>query len=1217
MLLVIGSDVALGEEETTFSVDEMFNKDLTPKIQGPSTRKIQLEADSRSYIEAPLGSNELQLKSSIKSGVTVYAGGEMINRSDFDIVDIEAKSDFDTIEKTTVSYTVVHKNPSLYESVRVTDHRLHVEYYRGTAVIGQNRFTRHIAGFNTIPLNGNRDQVQLVASSVLGRDNDAISTGNELYYKVDLFQPPADQKDVIIENDMNGDKGYSANANERKQDALKKWDNNTTVKTGDVLRTWSADSKEDGYYYGWSDIPKNPAPESGYMYYYLYDGYLNSFKFNSLKPRERIIAQNASDEYLKATIWSSFENGTELKKNFSEVKFKKLPDREKEGKTTAEITIKEQIYNSGKFYEHTIEVPFDVVEPSIEIDEENMHFPVGTDVELSNPSEFIKTIYQYGEEADIDDFDVNVYPVDWYDYDNETVGHAQKMILEINSKRWYRELVFGDIIDFDFIWGNTLANKGVGSNDYDASVSLLKNKNNKPYLSANNGEGLTGNTSTKPKVAVYSESDTKEPKIKEETNDGKRAEDVKNDFQSAFSNHGEFEYGDVLVYGVSNETEILSAKEEELVNEAKDFKEAYYELTPDGYHLLRLNQMKVKGDTIELVVGDDMNRVTEKLKAGLIIPSDLESGREIRYEADSSTVDVSKPSTNKKATINVYEKLDTDEKEFMTTYEIPYEVAQNLDIELQQTNVPVGTKASGINANDYVKTVKSGDKILNPSEYTASFETTPNTMKVGTQKTSIKVEIKENNNSIVKETTTNIIWGHTIGSSKDGTDKTPIDISVSMLHDAQNPYLVANDGNGLNPGDIRYRTTFYVYRGANTQDNRVFYSPSFYPGGQAFQTRDLWNDGGSLYDGTGNYPGFKNTEFHYGDVAAYQTSPSAHPVDGELSEKMWASRDEKLVKESVGYQTVYYEMTKDGFNVLRLNQLEVNPNLVTVDLGTEKSEMDKLAKNTMIIPKHITNKDDYRFEFASVDTKTSGKKKTKVNVYEKLVSGGEFRTQYDVEYIVNSQVTETYVSETGTKLKEPKVTNVELGKEYQGQPDNFVTYNSEVYSYKGWLPSDKTPGKDKPTPGNPPVAKDTTTYQYIYEKADNLINMTIPTELLFGTEENSNKIASKNYKIINNSKDVKTDVVLDTFETVKSDVTLLGPKDQDPSKQQVAARFNLMADQQPAISSLTEKTTNETIKSLEPQKSTDISLSGLYFGPLEDSLVVDYQMHFKFKVVSE
>ncbi|MEG2708468.1 MAG: hypothetical protein RR968_04980, partial [Vagococcus sp.] len=109
----------------------------------------------------------------------------------------------------------------------------------------------------------------------------------------------------------------------------------------------------------------------------------------------------------------------------------------------------------------------------------------------------------------------------------------------------------------------------------------------------------------------------------------------------------------------------------------------------------------------------------------------------------------------------------------------------------------------------------------------------------------------------------------------------------------------------------------------------------------------------------------------------------------------------------------------------------------------------------------------------------------------------------------------------------------------------------------------------------------------------------------------------KNYKITNNSKDVKTDVVLDTFETVKSDVTLLGSKDKDPSKQQVAARFNLMADQQPAISSLTEKTTNETIKSLEPQKSTDISLSGLYFGPLEDSLVVDYQMHFKFKVVSE
>ncbi|MEG2253977.1 MAG: hypothetical protein RSC33_01475, partial [Vagococcus sp.] len=536
-----------------------------------------------------------------------------------------------------------------------------------------------------------------------------------------------------------------------------------------------------------------------------------------------------------------------------------------------------------------------------------------------------------------------------------------------------------------------------------------------------------------------------------------------------------------------------------------------------------------------------------------------------------------------------------------------------LGVNFSSVVIPVGTHTELLDVNDYIERVTLGDEELSPSEYTATFETIPNTMKVGTQKTSIKVETKEGNKSVVEETTANLIWGHTIGSSKDGTDKTPIDISVSMLHGAQNPYLVANDGNGLNPGDIRYDTNFFIYRGANTQDNRIFYSPAFYPGGQATQTRDFWNDGGTRWTGSETYPGFKNTEFHYGDVVAYETLKSQHPADGDLSEKMWVARDEKLIKESPGYQTVYYEMTEVGFNALKLNQLEVNLNLVTVDLGTEKSDMDELAKNTMIIPEHITNKNDYRFEFASVDTSSSGKKKTKVNVYEKLVSGGEFRTQYDVEYIVNSQVTEKYVSETGTKLKDAKVTNVELGKEYQGKPEKSMTISGDVYLYQGWLAGDKNPIKDKPTPGNPPVAKDTTTYQYVYKKADNMINMTIPTELLFETDKEDKQVSSKNYEIKNNSTDVSTEVILEEFVKETGDVKLLTSKDSNPTKETKAARLNVMENNKVVIDSLTEATTNQSIKTLKAGETTTIGLTGTYFGSMEESNHVNYHMNFKFK----
>lgn len=56
-----------------------------------------------------------------------------------------------------------------------------------------------------------------------------------------------------------------------------------------------------------------------------------------------------------------------------------------------------------------------------------------------------------------------------------------------------------------------------------------------------------------------------------------------------------------------------------------------------------------------------------------------------------------------------------------------------------------------------------------------------------------------------------------------------------------------------------------------------------------------------------------------------------------------------------------------------------------------------------------------------------------------------------------------------------------------------------------------------------------------------------------------------------------------------------------------------MADQQIVINSLTEKTKNQPIKKLEPEASTDINLSGQYFGPLETGVNVKYQMGFKFK----
>jgi hypothetical protein len=321
------------------------------------------------------------------------------------------------------------------------------------------------------------------------------------------------------------------------------------------------------------------------------------------------------------------------------------------------------------------------------------------------------------------------------------------------------------------------------------------------------------------------------------------------------------------------------------------------------------------------------------------------------------------------------------------------------------------------------------------------------------------------------------------------------------------------------------------------------------------------------------------------------------------------SRDGELVKETEGHDVAYYELTPKGFNLLKLNQLKVNPKLIQVNVGAEEEEMDQKASETLI----GSNTSNYEFKFAEFDTSKSGKQSGKVNVYETLATGGKFMTTYEVEYIVNPQVTEKYVTEKGETLKSPVLTNFDFGTEYQVSPENFITIDGDLYIYQGWLEENQTAGKDTPKKETPKAVKEATTFQYVYKKADNMIDMTIPTEMIFSTERESKNIVSKKQAFKNNSKDVSTEIIMTDFVSKKSDVKLLTEKDADPKKEANEARFNLMKEEQIAIDSLNEKTKEQSITTLKSGETTDISLAGKYFGSQDKKKHVDYQMNFKFK----
>jgi hypothetical protein len=731
------------------------------------------------------------------------------------------------------------------------------------------------------------------------------------------------------------------------------------------------------------------------------------------------------------------------------------------------------------------------------------------------------------------------------------------------------------------------------------SISLL-NRNNKPKLQMTYGLFEDNRFRSRNKIDIYRENSTNELLSIEQPVGYTTTAKLMKEWQPKVDKVN-LEYGDVLKQRTSdysntpfNGKGTFVTRDEKLVAETTNYPDAYYELTDKGYHLLQLNQLGIKNDILEFNQDTPASVVNEQASTAIEFPSHINDKTKFRFQLEN--VDTSKPGKYK-AKMNIYEKLASG-GEFMISKSVDYVVNEiPVSVELKEVEIPVGTKLEFLDPNSYVKKVVKNGKELNASEYTASFEKAPTTSKVGKSETTIKITTKEDNKSIVEKTNTKILWGDTVGSSLDGTSKTPIDASISMLHDQKKPYLVANEGTGL-AVDASSGTYINVYQKSEDNAGRIFYVNPYYPKGDARKTMDVFNKA------------FDEQEFNYGDVIVYETRN-----EELVGSKLWASRNEELINESVGYNKSFYEMTKDGYRLLKANQLVVNEELLSVPLKTTHTEMNKKAAETVVFPKEVDAK-DFRFEFASVDTASSGKKKTKLNIYEKLASGEEFKTIIDVEYIVNPQLSENFYDEAGKEIKTTKKTNFDLGTSYQPEPENFVSSNNELYLYKGWLKSNEKPGTATPRSGKPSKVTKEDTVHYIYEKSEKQINMTIPTEMIFGTE-NGKDVTSKEYEIKNNSDKVKTEVSLNEFKKETSEVKLLTSKEKDPTKTTQSARLNLTTNGKTAVGSLNDTTKNETITTLNPGEKASMGISGNYFGSQKESARIRYNMMLKFTVVPD
>lgn len=925
--------------------------------------------------------------------------------------------------------------------------------------------------------------------------------------------------------------------------------------------------------------------------------------FNQLVPKDATVPIGTSKDYLDEHIKDFIDT-----KDYSgiELEFTEYPDTNKEGSQEGKIIAKEQT-KSGSFMKETYKVNFDVVNnQKITAEATPQNVPLGSDSSSLILENLVNNVKINGELVEKDAYTIEIVDFPSTDTNNSPTVTKVKVI----NKAFPSETVTVDI-PTQILWGNSVV---FGSYDYGGngrtSATFTLHTFDKPIITASQGKNDDDLEihSSFPNDLYYSfnlfDMKDKEAQLIDENqlgdkyiqaNGGDPKKTKLNDWGSGVNRQQAVNYGDVVRAWQVETSKNWLYENEEMKTYNNKKQAVYYEITKKGYKPLQINFATTKKQKISIDMTDE--EINNQISQSIDLPAGLDA-KFIEYPSRDKAGDAN-------GVIRVSQVLESGKK-VEYDYTVPFEIVNDrLIVETKNSDIPLGTKNENIKVNDFISNVKLGDTVLAEDKYDAEIIEYPYTGVLGKQNIKIKVSLVDNESKIIETSTdANIVWGNTIAVLDQ--DDQYINASVSLLNDASgNPYIVANEGSGFAANSqLSVRPNYLVFRDSDSSDNKVL---ELGEGTINRHPRDLMNEWNEVINS-------QEDTLKYGDVARIHVRKWSTAQSIYNGEKTNVSRNEKLVKETVGYQYAYYELTKDGYRLMHVNQMTVK-NDVKVALGTNKEEMNKNIHDFLSIPSHITNSEDYRMEFDSVDTDTAGKKTSYIDVYEKLQTGGEFKTTYQINYTVNPRVEESSFDEDGQSLSEMKQTDFDFGTKFTPNPAKYLTKDNDLYVYKGWLSDGEVPGTDTPNEGSPSATETTKKYYYIYEKADKYINVTIPTEMVFGTYENTEKVTSKSYQLKNNSNEFTTKVTLDKFEKVKSDVNLLGESEDEPTSSEKSAKLSLLVEGKPLINGLNESVENKEIVDLMPASTANLSIDGKYFGDKKEKNIVEYNTKLKFKSI--
>ena len=308
---------------------------------------------------------------------------------------------------------------------------------------------------------------------------------------------------------------------------------------------------------------------------------------------------------------------------------------------------------------------------------------------------------------------------------------------------------------------------------------------------------------------------------------------------------------------------------------------------------------------------------------------------------------------------------------------------KQLEAEAAPQTFNLGESADGRNLKELVRNVRVNGTVVDASEYEVTLRSELDTSLIGKREIDIEVRTTDGLGIVQLTVPYEVKWGNSIIAQDQAANSDKTVAVLSLTEENNLPKLTATQGDGLDSfSPVASAPQAVFYRGDLT-------SPRF-----SLLTNNLAVDAQTLRSNWNNV--LRQNELAYGDVLSFEVFDSAG--NNLLGNKTAVSRNEQLVKEVIGYPQAFYEMTANGFNLLRINQLKVETQ--TIESGLTEEELSQNIESYLSTDGfdtiHVTKFIQYP------DTSKAGTSNGIIEVEETLATGGTATYNYTVPFIVEN-----------------------------------------------------------------------------------------------------------------------------------------------------------------------------------------------------------------------